>query len=239
MNEITTADHRSKPANYEEFHRLYFSHIVYLCSIGGIDQQSVEDVASDIFMRLMERGFLDFFDADKVFEYQGEQRPARFKSFLSTTVTTYLRGHLDKQRRLQRREWQIVDLPVGTPTASLAGAADQQYWGTLYGPREDDHADEVIDMIAEEDTARGVRAYLATIPRRSTHDRCDLVALYDAVRAQILATGIYDVRLLREQFGIATTTMHTWMWWLKENLADAYGKPLPPKRARTTYPRTA
>ncbi len=234
MNNVANTDLVSAPHSYEDMHRTYFPYIVSLCSVNGIDENNKEDVASEIFLRLMERRFLDQFDPTLVFEYQGQKRPARFKSFLSSVVVTYVRGHYDKQMRLKRREPQLIDTPNRPAGNADPGGlpGDGRPWIEVHGPEHPDHADAVLDKILEEDNADAVRAFLADIPPRSSHDRCDLVALYTAVREQILEFGVYDIKKLTELFAISSTAMHTWMWWLKANLAELYDLPLPPKRPR-------
>lgn len=232
-------DYKSAPKNYADLHTMYYPYMVNLVSKNGIDDNNKEDVASEIFLRLYERGFLDQFNPDLVFEYQGEARPARFKSFLSRVVTIYVRGYSDRQRRLNRREIQICDLHMGDESSNGFGGGELKgtNWADLYGQENIDHADEVLDKVMEEQDARYLRDWLATRPKRGVHDTCDLVALFDVVRIQLLRDGEYNNKLLREHFGISATTMNNWMRWLKENLAIAYGCQTPPKRARILRPK--
>lgn len=228
-------DYKSAPADYAALHEMYFPYMVNLVSKNGIDDNNKEDVACDIFLRLMEHGFLEDFNPDLVFEYEGQLRPARFKSFLSRIVSLYVRGYYDKQKRLAHRESQICDLVVSDVYSGRG--VEKTTWVDLHGEPTPDHSDDVIDMVAEQQEAEGVRQWLATRERRSIHDHCDLVELYDEVRSQVLSTGQYDVQRLQERFGIGTTTMHTWLWWLKTNLAALYGRPTPRKRARVLRPK--
>lgn len=229
----TDVDYVSAPKNYADLFEQYYAYVVNLCARFGIDDNNKEDVASEILLRFMERGSLEKFNADLRFEYCGEWRPARFRSYLSRAVEMYTRGHRDKLNKLRRREVQICDLPVRQGAAGAKEAGGDS-WADLYGQPHQDHAEEVLNMINEESEAAGVRAVLARIPPRSSTDRCDLVAVYDAARAQILATGHYDIKKLKDIFGISSTAMHSWMWWLKENLAHIQGLPVPPRRPRTT-----
>lgn len=233
-------DYKSAPEDYAALHQIYFPYIVNLVSKNGIDDNNKEDVASDILLRLMENRFLEDFDPTRVNEYQGQLRPARFKSFLSRIIHLYVQGHRDKQKRLARREIQVCDIVVGDDGGSKHGltpGSAGDTWADLYGTPHADHADEVIDVLQEEQEAEGVRQWLATRDKRSIHDRCELVTLYNAVRIQVLAHGVYNVRELQGQFGISTTTMHNWLWWLKVNLAVLYGRPIPRKRPRVLPPK--
>jgi hypothetical protein len=201
-----------------------------LCSALGIDENNKEDVACEVLLRFMERGSLEKFDPSLTFYYRGQMRPARFKSYLSRAVDKYTRGYRDKQNKLACREALLCSTtPNNNKDTSVSAAVS---WADIYGDSHDDHADGVLDMITEQAEADGVRTLLARVPRRSAHDRCDLAALYDAVRTQILAFGEYDITILKEHFGVSSTAMHTWMWWLKENLAAIYGLPVPARRPR-------
>lgn len=230
---VSGADYKSAPSDYAELYRIYYRYVVNLVGAFGIDDNNKEDVASDILATFFARGFLEKFDPALVFEYKGQQRPARFKSFLSRFVTTYVRGHCDKQRRLHSREVQICDVLMGQGEA-YGGSSNGSRWAELYGEVSPGHEDDVLEILMEEDMASGLRAYLADVPRRSASDSCDLVALFDEVRRQCLERGAYDITRLKEIFGVSSTAMHTWVWWLKENLAAALGLPVPARRPRTT-----
>lgn len=226
------ADYVTAPKNYADLFQLYYPYVCNLCARWGIDENNVEDVASEILLRFMERGSLEKFNPDLAFEYQGEMRPARFRSYLSRAVELYSRGFRDRQRKLAVRELQICDVdytPSGRSGRPMPGALP---WVEQFGDVQEDHADGVHDMFDDEAEADGVRAFLARVPPRSSHDTCDLVALYDAARTQILAFGEYDINILKNKFGVSSTAMHTWMWWLKQNLAHIYGVPVPAKRPR-------
>lgn len=223
----TATDFVSAPKDYAELFTVYYPYVVNLVNKHGIHENNKEDVASEILTRFMERGFLEKFDPTLVFEFNGESRPARFKQFLSKFVLAYVMGHCDKQKRVARREWQIIDSAISTT------------WDEMEGKVADSHEDTVLDAIMEEGLAAGLRRYLSTIPPRSATDMCDLPALFDAVRAQALETGFVDMKVLVERFEVGSTAMHTWVWLLKAHIADHLGLPLPPKRPRTTRPKPA
>ncbi len=225
---MSGVDYKSAPSDYAELFRLYYKYVVNLVAMFGINENNKEDVASDILTTFYARGFLEKFDPSLVFEYKGEPRPARFKSFLSRFVSIYVRGHYDRQARLASREVLVNDMIVGS---------GKDRWIEVFGGMHDGHEAQVLDVLEEEDTCQGLRNYLARIPPRSPSDSCDLVALFDAVREQCLLDGAYDIAALRERFGVSSTAIHTWMWWLKENLAVALGVPVPPKRPRRIKPR--
>lgn len=231
-------DYVSAPKDYADLFQTYYDHVVYLCGQFGIDENNREDAASEILLRFMERGSLERFDPDLRFEFRGEIRHARFKSYLSRAVDMYSRGIRDKQRKLAHREKQIVDTvpvsPILQRENTYLSTANLANWAEVFGVSENDHAEGVHDMIDSDAEALALRGMLARVPRRSSHDRCDLPLLFDAVRAQVLAYGEYDIAILKDKFGVSTTAMHSWMWWLKENIAHFYGRDVPPKRPRRT-----
>jgi hypothetical protein len=235
-------DYVSAPANYADFFKIYYEYTVNFVAKLGIDDNNKYDVASEICMRFLERHSLEKFDADLNFYYNDEMRPARFRSYYSRSIEMYARGMRDKQKKLARRELQICDIHHteaerrGSNTIDVRGGgkSSQASWVEIWGEAHQDHSDGVLDAMTEEAEAEGIRRALATVPARSAHDRCDLVAVYDAVRVQILTYGEYDINRLREHFGVSSTAMHSWIWWLKENLASIYGLPVPAKRPRRT-----
>lgn len=232
-------DYMSAPANYADFFAMYWDYTVNLLRQFGIVENDLEDCACEIMLRFMERGSLEKFNPDLNFYYKGEMRPARFRSFYSRAVEMYSRGLRDKQRKLVHREMQICDIhfSAGNLSSNLVdvqggGNSAQASWADTFGEANPDHSDGVLDMMVEEAESDAVRRMLGQVPPRNAQDRCDLVALYDAVRVQILVYGEYDIARLTHKFGVSSTAMHSWMWFLKENLAVIYGVPVPAKRPR-------
>jgi DNA-directed RNA polymerase specialized sigma24 family protein len=220
------ADYVSAPRDYAALFEQYYQYVVALVRRLGIDDSRKEDVASEILLRFLERDFLNKFDPTLVFHYDGEDRPAKFKSFLTKFVMVYVRGHWDRQHRLNTRELLMCDRPVGKDDNTVA-------WVEVFGGNDPAAEDDVIDILDEQDLVDEMRAYILRVPRRSRYDSCDLVALFDEVIRHIRETGTWNVVELREHFGVSATAMHSWMWWLRANLADALGRPVPPKRPRT------
>lgn len=227
-------DYMSAPQDYAALHRDYFTYTVNLVAKHGINENDKEDVAAEIMLRLMERGLLEKFDPSLTFEYDGEQRPARFRTYYSRAVTTYVKGYRDKQMRLHRRELQICDTTSdATSPGNEFPHRDSHNWVDAFAPTHDDHADGVLEMMVEEQEAEGIRNYLREVPKRSPHDTCDLVELFNAVRAQGLAFGECDISALEAKFGICTTTLYNWIWWLRVQIAHLYGREVPAKRRRS------
>jgi hypothetical protein len=221
-------DYRSAPADYADLFRIYYPYVVLLVKRAGVDPQNAEDVASEILLRFQERDFLNAFDPTLTFEYQGELRPARFKSFLSKFVLVYTRGLRDRYTRQNTREMQIIDDMWDADDPAISP------WRTWVSNHTTipGHEDDVVACLVEESIVAEMRAYLATIPRRSRFDTCNLVALFDAMVDQVRRTGTYSATDLRRIFGVSSTAMHTWIRWLRINLANYLGRSLPEPKPR-------
>lgn len=240
---MSTADNGvdfvSAPVDYADLFRRYYSYVVALVRRAGIDDNRAEDVASDILLRFLERGFLDKFDPTLVFHYDGQERPARFKSFLSKFVLAYCRGHWDKQQRDKYREPLVCDSPLFETTQSMMGAGQIVRWIEAHGEHAPGADVVVAEMFGEADLINELRTYLANVPRRSKFDTCDLVALFDTVVDQVRNDGAWNAAEIRAKFGISTTAVHSWMWWMRTNIAACLGRPVPAKRPRTLKTSTA
>lgn len=224
-------DYVSAPANYADLFAIYYKYVVALVRRNGVSAANTEDVASEILCRFMERDFLTVFDPSLVFVYDGKERPARFKQFLSKFVLSYVRGMRDKERAIAEREPLLCDVRVGDDK--------EDTWVELYGCSEDSFEVRLLEEVYEEQTVQFLRDYLKSVPRRNRVDRCDLPALFDAVIAQIRATGELNINALHQQFGISVAAMHSWVWWLRENLAAALDRPVPAKRQQRRKPEAS
>ena len=222
-------DYVSAPQDYAELRRIYYPYVVALVHRMGIERSCVEDVACDILLRFQERGFLDKFDPTLTFHHGGRDHPARFKSFLSNFVMSYVRGYRDRQFRLRYREPLLCDRLV----SRLGEDFSEHPWIDVFGETTPDPTDAVIDEVDHRAFIASLREYLTKVPRRTRYDACDLPALFDAVIAQIDRDGEITITELCRTFGICGTAMHGWVWWLRANLSQITGVPLPARRSRT------
>jgi len=196
-----TIDYSTAPESYEELFKNYYSFVVGLVGKQGISLDNREDVASEILLRFYERDFLNEFNPDLSFEVNGRIVKARFKSFLSAFVVNYVRSHRDRQNLRIKREPLIVD--------GAATLVDHEHY-------EDDYS-----ALYEEELVLKIRDHLKTVPRKSRQDQCDLLALFDAVVSQVRVNGKYSVKELQAQFGVSPTAIHTWLGWMRLNIAKA------------------
>lgn len=224
-------DYASAPKTYEDLHRIYYRFVVNVVRQAGIEEASAEDVASSILLRLYERDFLDKFNPQLVFLHDGEEHKARFKSFLTKTVLLYVRSYREKQTRRNQREISVgcdgETVGYSSWTESGSGRRVVDFGITYVSLSEGD----LLDEIFLKTLVPNLRAYLATIPRRCRTDRCDLVALFDAIVEQVEERGRCDGRALQRKFGVSPTSMHSWLWWLRKNIATYMDRPLRPKRS--------
>ncbi len=236
-------DFFSAPKTYEDLYRQYYEYVVALVRQAGIEEDSKEDVACSILLRFFERDFLNEFDPNLVFLYQGEERRARFKSFLSKFVLVYVQSYREKQTRRHRRELHCTGRSMVAPKHTTVLRADPrspveaEYWfDILAADAGESMEDSIISGIAGNSLVDELRAHLATIPRHRANDLCDLVALFDAIVVQVDEHGCCDISRLREAFGVSPTSIHSWMWRLRACIAQYLNRPLPPKRPRTLAP---
>jgi hypothetical protein len=237
--EDSKQDHAHAPRDYDELYRQYRAYMLNLVRMyrKNMPENMVEDVVSDIVTSMMARDLLGKFDPTAEFEFEGEMRPARFKTYLSKTVLTYLKGHRDKYGRRRKHEYISLDTPIPNSGGVPVGATAN--WAGFQAEMHISPEDEVLTELADRESRADCRAYLATVPRRSPSDRCDLAALFDAVCEQIDTRGEWDIPILKDRFGVSPTAMHGWLWFMREELASYLGIPLPAKRPRRTKAQMA
>ncbi len=198
-----TIDYSAAPSSYDELFRNYYTFVVALVGKHGISVDNREDVANEILLRFYERDFLNEFNPALTFEVNGRIVKARFKSFLSAFVVNYVRSHRDRQNLRAKRE--PLNLDAGDPNTTW----DSEHY-------EDDYSG-----LYEEELVLKIREHLKTVPRKSRQDQCDLVALFDAVVQQVRVNGKYSVKELQARFGVSPTAIHTWLGWMRLNIAEA------------------
>lgn len=122
------------PENYGDLYTHYFGMMKSIVRRAGINAEDVEDVASEILCKFMEKDALTWFDPDKVID-AGENprtkgpryREARFSNLLRQFTSLYCRHWMDKQRNLAHREPDFAKLDAAVTTS--ANDASQTTWG--------------------------------------------------------------------------------------------------------------
>lgn len=194
------------PSGPDELFRQYFGYTKKIVSsTPAIPSQDAEDVAMEIMTRLVERDVLGMFDPHSTFHHDGKDIPARFRTFLTAQIHLYVKGQRDRLGRQRKHEAIILDAPVGEDDG--ASMAD------LFGGAEDD-----VSHLDAAEWIRQARSFLATVPRRSGQDACDLVRLFDALVSQASATGEVRVNEMALKMGVSAAVTGRWIQWLRQNL---------------------
>jgi DNA-directed RNA polymerase specialized sigma24 family protein len=200
------------PHSYEDLYRIYWPHVVNLVRTLGIEPDSVEDVASAILARFWERDFLAQYDPTRTTDRFGDDRVVGFKAFLSAFVRVYVQSHRERQHRVRRRELLLCDSPVGDSGAR---------WIEVLGLTSSESVEAQVEAQLSIDLLiESMRSHLASVPRRSRMDRCDLVTLFDVVMASFRSTGFVSVPAIQAAFGISETAAHTWLVRMRQCLRE-------------------
>lgn len=197
------------PSGPDEMFRKYFGYTrKIVAGTPGIPAQDVEDVAMEIMTRLVERDVLGMFDRDMRFCHDGREIKARFRTFVTAQIKLYVKGQRDKLGRHRKHELAILDAPPpGEEDAGGMTLAD------LFSAGEDD-----VSHVDAAEWVRQARSFLATVPKRSDRDACDLVALFDELVAQAVTTGEVRVAETAARLGVSASATGRWMDWLRKNL---------------------
>jgi len=86
--------------------------------------------------------------------------------------------------------------------------------------------EDIAGRLDDQEFLRRMREHLATVPRRSPKDSCDLVALFDELVYEVRETGEISPAAVGERFGIGGTTVIAWVSRLRGILGTA-GRELP------------
>lgn len=199
------------PADYSELFRVYYGYIKGYLRKLGIPAQDCPDAASYVLERMVARDFLAFFDPGYQSERNGKPVQVRFRNLLNASVEHYARGLRDSQRRRASSEILLCD-------KEYAGDGDQSWrWLDVFGPATWDE----YGGLDEEALVSRLRNHLATVPRRSTRDLCDLTALFDELVQQVRGgSDSIDYGRVQRRFGIGSTAAHSWVVYLREVLRD-------------------
>jgi hypothetical protein len=197
-------DGMTVPSGPDELFTQYYGYVRKI--VGGtpmIAPQDVEDVAMEIMTRLLERDVAGMFDPAMLFSHGDRQVSAKFRTFLTAQVQLYVKGQRDKLGRQRKRELLIIDTP------SDGGAS----WADVFGGSEDD-----LSGLDAAEWVRQARSFLATVPKRSDRDNCDLVRLFDALIIQAASTGIVSMTETAARLGVSAFVIGRWVQWLRSNL---------------------
>ncbi len=233
---ITPTHPYHAPGSYEELFVIYRDRMRKWVIRLGVHDEHADDAVSDIMLSLFARDHLAKYDPEHRTAHGDQLVRTRFTSWLYSNVEKYCRGFRDKARKRREREvlWHQEPGDEYLPRARAGGhhVTEPGYHETVAPPDDD-----VLDRVDFEIYGHGNATYTAAQPRRSSSDLLDPLAVFYALKQPILTTGERDIGALRDHFGVSTTAMHTFMWWLRGLVADYYGDTLPAKRPRVLKPK--
>jgi hypothetical protein len=173
-------------------YRLYRPRIEAICANMGII--NVEDAASEILCRFIERGFMEKFDPDYVTVADGRYYPARFSTFICAFAERYARGIRDRERRSSKRE-HLKDELIDTESFETP----DQCW-----------SDELIA------TVKDMQARVAELPKVG---RRDLEPFFAALLAQVLeGRSEIDRNIVARELSISVSTVGNWIYMVREEI---------------------
>lgn len=208
-----TPDSSFIPKDFSEMYQHYYVYVLRLVVRAGIDFGNADDVAQTLFVKMHEKGLLEQYDPNLVQSHGGT---ARFSTFISGFVLTYLRHYVNRQKIESERTLTLVDQPI---TVGKDSDHTDQSWVDVHGPVfEEEYSELHMDSFRSQ-----IRAKLAAAHRGRSDNLLDLVALFDAVDAQVEAEGKYSTTDLMEQFKVSRTTIHNWLERMRVEVAKATG----------------
>lgn len=206
------------PADMAELAEHYYDFIRGMVRKAGISDQDAQDSVQYILERLEVTGAIGQYDPEHVVMHQGQPRKSRFSTFLGAKVLFYCRGERGRVTRRDSHELKILDAPA----YELSDGQAAGHLGELLGAAVlDDYS-----VLESAEVIRAMRSKLAAVPPRSARDKCDLVALFDEIVAEIERDGGYSYAGLRARFGISGTTAGAWLSRLRSVLSAELGRPL-------------
>lgn len=205
MATLTTTDF--VPTTFSDMFQHYYPYVVKLVAKMGIDQQSTEDVAMTILTKFYEKDALSDFDPTFQTSHGGVVRSAKFRTFLSGFVVTYVQHYRTRQTKQAYRECISTD----QPSNQFEGLT----WLDFHGPSvTDNHED-----LEEQDLLRGIRAHLLESSSSNNQDRCNLPEFFEAIQTQLEVLGKIDVAALSVTFGVCNASVRNWIKRLRTEVS--------------------
>jgi hypothetical protein len=198
----TTATANDVPANYDEFHRMYFEYIKSLVKRAGIVFQNVDDVAMGLVVRFIEMDILKQY-TPQFTDAVGVVRSVKFRTYLTSLVMVYVKHPRHRLNVHYRRE--VADLD------DLVRVMEHQF-PELQGPS----TDEVIDRMTYEDMLYFISVALSNIQSNRSALRMD--ELFLSVASQVEDSGKYNVTQLAKAFHVSTTSIRAWLTRLEREV---------------------
>lgn len=176
-------DAYTAPATQEEFWARDWAYVMKLTRALMRDKAEAEDVAADIFEKLLRRDVPGMYQPGVVSKHT--KKRVTWRAFLSAQVALYVRGKQEQVGRRIQREPLLCDSTVGDGTA----------WLDLFG----NHADDAYPSLGSDFVAQ-VRERLAALP---AWDGPSLLDMFEEVLAHVQDGGKVSLGFLRKKFGLS------------------------------------
>jgi hypothetical protein len=200
------------PTNYTEFYRHYQPYILRIMRSAGIHEAEVEDVAHSILVKFIQHDALHDYDPEYSSVYKGQVRKARFSTFLSGFVYTYLRHHKDVQNKKLIREPMSLDTPV-----TQASGDETTLHELLAPPQPLD-----IEDFELAHSLNKIRESIVRMGRRANGGKLDLMLFLDLVLLQVEENDKVDIPELAGLFEVSTTTISNWLLRLRPLFEEVF-----------------
>lgn len=189
------------PADYAELHQNYRTYVERLVYTWGVRYPNVEDVASAILEKFMEREMLKEFDPS---------RNVLFGTFLGGFVGAYVRYMNTQLQRDWVREGTSIDIVVGGDTEG----GDRTIYDIVAPKHYDRHEElEYVEFVT------AVRQHLAYQAPTNARDKADLVAIWDLMVAQEHEHGRLQVSEIASHFNVSLAGAKKWVKRIREQVA--------------------
>lgn len=191
------------PATFEELYREYHPYVLTLVKKFGIDPVNVEDVTSQLMIKLLEKDLVSQFDGQLVSTYTG--KPVEFKSYLYNFIAAYVQHHRHRQYVIKRRDCYYI------------GYTDEETpWLAEQGIYHEDHHEE----LHRQELLTRIRSRLCQEPQKST-ESVSMHEFFEKALQQVEETGRMNQTELAAHFGVSLTTI-----WKRTQRLRAVVKPL-------------
>jgi DNA-directed RNA polymerase specialized sigma24 family protein len=195
------------PATREEFWERDWVYVIKLTRTLTRSPQDAEDIAADIFEKLLIRDVPAMYRPDVVSKHT--KRRVTWRAFLSNQVALYCRGKQEQTDRRSFREPLWCDAPTGD---------NGSRWVELFGGNVwDDYP-----SLSESEFVTRIREYLAELPE---WEGPDLVAVFEDMLARVSEGEKVSVTYLRKRFHISNSAAQETL----RHIRDAIGGDQPVK----------
>lgn len=197
------------PSCPEEFWRRDWVYVVKLVRTLLGNGQEAEDVAADIFEKLLKRDVPGMYKPGTVSTHT--KRPVTWRAFLSTQVALYVRG---KGEQVSKRLWRE---PLWCDAPASAGSQTGR-WVELFGGEVwDDYP-----SLSDSEFISRVRDHLAAMPE---WQGISLLTVFEKILTRVNDGEKVSVSYLRKQFGITGSDAHAVLGRLRQVIAGSIPPP--------------